>query len=649
MPREWFTADELLPVAAPWLPASAAGLAQHIRDAGWQADGSRARVRFGRGGGYEYHVSLLPMPVRAALLRGDEDAVRAAAEAPSNAVRSGRWAAFDALPERAKARATERLIAVQAVISAGPDVTRHTAVQRTAAAHGVAASSLWGWLARVDGLDPADWLPVLADQRGGPAADDPRRAAIPADAWDYFLAAYLSPERRGLEHAYRLTVAAATAHGWGVLPSQKTFARRLRSDVAPGAVTLARNGREAARRMAPAQRRDRTVFASLEAVNADGYKHNVFVRWPDGSVGRPISIAFQDLRSGKWVARRTDRSENKEAVRLCFADLITRYGIPEHVYFDNGRHFASKWLTGRMAFRFRFKVKDEEPEGIITRLGTQVHFTTPYRGQSKPIERSFRDIGESLDKHPQLAGAYTGNRPDAKPENYGSAAVPLDLFEQVAASVVAEHNAREGRRGYGMEGRSFDQVFEAAMPELGLRRATAEQRRLFLLAAEGVTARKPDGRIELFDNRFWADALAGHVGERLIVRFDPQELGAGIAVYSLDNRFLCEAERLDDVGFNSVEDAREAARLQAQMLRNNREALDLARRLDAADLKRLTPLAAPEAEPDPAARKVVRLAAGGGGRAAAASLDFAALGAALERLSGDPIPFPAERGQPRRP
>lgn len=638
MPKAWFTVAEILPAARDPLPTTLAALNEFILREGWRQDARRSRVRFGQGGGYEYHITLLPLAVRAALLALDETPVAEAEAAMSNAVRSPLWDAFERLPQAQKARAAQRLAAVQAVEAAAGGVPRQAAVASVAAEFGQSASTLWGWLARVEGIARADWLAALADQRAGGG----RAADFPADAWDYFVADYLRLEHPALTAVYERTKRAAAEHGWGALPSLKTFERRVKNEIPAAVRVLAREGREAARRMAPAQRRDRTVFSSLEAVNADGYRHNVFVKWPDGTVSRPISIAFQDLRSGLWVARRTDRSENKEAVRLCLADLVQDYGIPEHAYFDNGRHFASKWLTGRMKFRFRFTVKDEEPAGILTTLGVTVHFTTPYRGQSKPIERSFREIGEYIDKHPAFQGAYTGHNPMAKPENYGSSAVPLDLFEAVTRAEVAAHNAREGRRGYGMERRSFRQVFEACLPELGLRRATTEQRRLFLLAAEGVTARKPDGRIELFDNRFWSEALNEHIGERLIVRFDPQNLGQGIAVYSLDNRLICEAERLDDVGFNSESDAREAARLQAQLARNTREALDIHRRLDSADLKRLTPVPEPQA-PAPVGGKVQRLAVAGD-RRAGVSLDFDALSVAAEAIGQDGvIPLPRKR------
>jgi hypothetical protein len=621
---EWLTPAEILPFAGTALPATMSGLQEHILREGWRQDRARSRRRDGQGGGYEYHVSLLPDAVRSRLAALDDETAPVI-EAASADVRSPLWASFEALPAKVRARAAERHAAVLFVHRAeGP---RQAAVRLAATEFGVSASSLWGWLRLVEGVAISDWLPTLAPRHHGGRGN----CDVDPNAWDYFKADYLCPAQRGYAACYDRLQRAAREHGWAPIPSLKTLQRKLERETPRAVMTLARQGRDAAARMMPHQRRDRTVFAALEAVNADGYKHNVFVRWPDGTIGRPISIVFQDVRSGLWLARRTDKSENKEAVRLAIADMISRYGIPEHAYFDNGRHFASKWLTGRMAFRFRFKVRDEEPEGILTTLGVKVHFTTPYRGQSKPIERSFRDIGEYIDKHPRFAGAWTGASPMAKPEDYGSKAIPLDEFERVCASEIAHHNAKPGRRGFGMNGRSFEQVFAETMPELGLRRASVEQQRLFLLAAEGVTARAPNGEIHLFDNRFWAEALTNHIGQRLVVRFDPQNMHAGITVYTLDNRLICEAERLDDIGFNSATDAQEASRLTRGIARNRREFLDLNRRLDAADLARLTPVHDVDMAPEPAG-KVTRMVANGRPRISH-EMDFDALGAGLDRIA----------------
>jgi len=120
----------------------------------------------------------------------------------------------------------------------------------------------------------------------------------------------------------------------------------------------------------------------------------------------------------------------------------------------------------------------------LTAMGVEVHWTKPFHGQSKPIERAFKDLCDKDAKTPAFAGAYTGNKPDAKPENYGSSAVPLDDFMAVLKDEIIHHNTRQGRRSAVCEGKSFDEVFNESYIARPIKRATQLQRRLFLLAAE---------------------------------------------------------------------------------------------------------------------------------------------------------------------
>jgi hypothetical protein len=136
--------------------------------------------------------------------------------------------------------------------------------------------------------------------------------------------------------------------------------------------------------------------------------------------------------------------------------MIEAWGIPGHVILDNGREFAAKAITGGAATRFRFKVRDDDLPGLFTALGCEIHWATPYSGQSKPIERAFRDLCDTIAKDPRFDGAWTGNRPDAKPEDYGSRAVPLEDFLRVVAQGIEEHNLRPRRprpRASGSAGR----------------------------------------------------------------------------------------------------------------------------------------------------------------------------------------------------
>lgn len=161
-------------------------------------------------------------------------------------------------------------------------------------------------------------------------------------------------------------------------------------------------------------------------MNADGHTLDVWVQWPDGEVLRPVVTVIADLYSNAILAYRVDKSESAAAVRLAFYDLFRDWGIPDFALLDNGRAFASKQMTGGQKTRFRFKVSPDETDGVLTALGVKVHWATPYSGQSKPIERSFRDLCDRVAKHPRLAGAYSGNSPMAKPD-YARGVQPVDF------------------------------------------------------------------------------------------------------------------------------------------------------------------------------------------------------------------------------
>jgi transposase InsO family protein len=630
----WLSPAEIAALGSAALPATKQAVNRLAESEGWaKHTPPRHRERAGRGGGYEYHVSLLPADAQAAALRRHFAAPAAAVEEPS----TGPWAAFEAATQAQKAEAERRLAAVALAEQLASGMERQLAVALAAQAHGVARSTLWGWLARAAAAERTDRLAaLLPGHRGGGA-----KREIDPRAWAFLAGDYLRPERPGIAACLRRLAAAAAAQGWGPLPSARTLRRRLAA--LPRAVTVVRReGTDAAERLYPAQRRSRAGLAAMQVLNADGHRFDVFVQFEDGTVGRPVILAFQDIHSGKVLSWRIDRSEHRELVRLAFADAVERYGIPDTVVFDNGRQFASKWLTGRMPVRFRFKVKDEEPKGILTALGVKVVWTLPYRGQSKQIERAFRDFCEDIAKHPACAGAYTGNRPDAKPENYGGRAVPIADFCALVEREIAAHNARTGRRGGVANGRSFDEVFATSMalPTTIIKRASPAQRRLLLLAVEGVTARPPTGEIHLEHNRYHHPALVEVAGRRVAVRFDPQALRAPVHVYDLDGRYLCEAGCIDDSGFRDQAEARVHNRARRAYAKAAKLAAAAESALDIADIAEMIAAGMPKPAPPAPQSKTVRLVANG---RAVPAFDADAFGRAVEALSGEVLPFPARR------
>lgn len=631
---EWFTVAELADLRSPALPSSPSALADLIARQNWRADPARARVRFGQGGGYEYHYSLFAPEVQAAIVAASIPAM----PAPQSARSESLWSAFERLSDKAKTEAGRRLAAVDQVdqLYRGGQ-TRQLAVAFVAKQHDVSVRTLFGWISAAGEVARADRLAALAPRHTGRTATaecDPR-------AWDAIVADYLRQEEPSWETCYWRLTRTAKVEGWSPIPSSRTLYRRMEAEFPLAVRTLRREGKEAVARMYPHQRRDRSVFKALEAVNADGHKFDVFVKWEDGQISRPIMIGYQDLYSGAILAHRIDRSENKEMVRLAFADVVSTWGIPEHAWLDNGRAWTSKWISGGVRNRYRFKVRDEEPEGVLKALGVQIHWTKPYHGQSKPIERAWRTMCGEISKHPKFAGAYTGNSPDAKPENYGSKAIPIAEFRRVVASEIAAHNMRPGRKSPTCKGRSFIETLQESLAQADtmVRRATAEQRRMLLMAAEALTVQKPTGEIHLMETRYWAEELIGLIGENVVARFDPQNLAEPIAIYTRDSRFICEAAAISDVAFNDVDAARADARLKADFMKKQKAAAEAGQRLDLATYADLIPQ---EDAPIPDSPKVVIPVFGRRSSAAALSLealDGDAFSAGMSALESGVIAF----------
>ena len=603
--REWFTAAELAALGLPGLPASKSSMLELLTRATAASD-FRRRERAGRGGGTEFHYSALPAPAQAAVVQRfnqvEATARRSRAEgAPGQAEI---WAWFERLPEKKQAdarRKLEALDALEAMTTAR--IPRTEAARLVASARGISVTSLYQWRAAVDAIPRADWLAFLAPRHAGRAGAE---AECPDEAWEVLKADYLRLERPTFDACWRRLTAIAGEKGWE-LPSARTLQRRIAA-LPVQLVVLAREGTEALKRIYPAQERDRGVFHALEAVNADGHVWDVFVKWEDGHVSRPMMCAFQDLYSGMILAWRIDRTAHKDVVRLAFGDLVEKYGIPDHCFLDNGRDFASKWLTGGTPNRFRFKVRDDEPAGVMTVMGVQVHWTTPYHGQSKPIERAFRDFAGDVAKHPRFAGAWTGNTPMAKPENYASRAVPIEVFRTVVGAEIAAHNARTHRRTRVCGGElSFQAAFDASYGGAPIKRASGEQRRMWLMAAEALTVRGQDATVHLLGNRYWCQALLALRGQKVVARFDPERLHDGVWIYRMDGPFLAHAPVLEAAGFADADAARAHAAKLKRFVKATRELSEAEKRLSIAEVAAMTPL--PKA-PEPPEPKVVRLVAG---------------------------------------
>ena len=608
MSNEWYTPKEL--AGLPGLPDTVQAVNRRASRDGWEC-----RPRLGRGGGREYALASLPVETQTALLVRQAPPKKKRNSVVPALDRESLWDTYERKPQAQKNEAARRLALVQRVerlTQAGIELSR--AVVDVAHEITESRATLYRWLKTVRGADPSDWLALLAPQY---SCGCDKTACTP-EAWEFFKAQYLRPESPAIKTCWIWTRDVAKEQGWD-WPALRTIQRWVNEKIPRSVRVLMREGEVAMLRMYPSQKRTVRDLYAMNWINGDGYQHNVFVKFPDGTIGRPKVWYWQDVYSRRLLAWRADRTEHSDMIRLALGDVIERFGIPEHATIDNTRAAANKWMTGGVKNRYRFKVREEDPFGLMPLLGIRIHWTSVHKGkgwgQAKPVERTFGvgGLGEYVDKRWEFRGAYTGPNVTAKPENYGSAAVDWNVFIKVLDQAIAEWNAREGRQTEICAGAgSFDTAFRESYERNAqrIRRATAAQRRMWLLAAEAVTV-KSDGAVVLTvgtgpqgKNRYSCDALIQYTGSKVIARFDPDKLHTCVHVYQPDGRYIGEAECIHAAGFGDTSRGREWKRLKNERLRSIKQAAASELQMTEVTVSDLMPTAPEPLEPRP--QQVVR-------------------------------------------
>lgn len=597
--KEWFSSAELSALGLPGLSTAKRKVNERAEAEGWAQrtcplGTPLARSRAGRGGGVEYHAAVLPTAARLELVRRGlapetvADNRNERCEAQPEAVAQPEtseslWDWYATCPAQVKATAERRLLAIRRVEEAQQTgrINRAAAVADVAKSSGIAASTLWDWLARVAGAKRTDWLPMLAPRFSAGA----QKTEIPAVLWQYYESWWLRQSLPTHAKAFRETEKEAKRLGIPVGASAKTYRRRAEA-IPPEVVALKRGGEEAARLLVPALERSVADYSAMQIVNGDGHKWDVGVRFPDGTQGRVITVAIQDVYSRKFLAWRHGRSESATLVRLAFMDLFRKWGFPQTVLLDNGRAGASKWITGGLKNRYRFSIKEDDPLGLLPRFGIDVIWALPRRGSSKPIERGFRDFAKDIATHPAFDGAWLGNTVANKPENYGSRLVDYDEFVRVVDAEIAEHNAREGRETEMAKARglSLDAVFAESYANTPITVASEAQLRECMLSAERVRGHRETGAVTFMDNQYWTPGMAELAGKPLVIRYDPDNLHSEVHVCDARGAFLLKAPIWHKAGFLTEDHGRARMKIERDLVKNARKEAQLRDLLTAQEL-----------------------------------------------------------------
>ncbi|VVP59739.1 hypothetical protein PS900_06105 [Pseudomonas fluorescens] len=475
------------------------------------------------------------------------------------------WSGLESLSEKALAEAKRRheiVCAFEALQKSG--APKMQCYQIMAEQHGESGTTVWRWFKQVKGLPRKEWLPALAPRWKGKA----QCAEFSEDAWAFIKSEWGRQSQPSLAAVYRRCQQLAQQNGWD-LPSVNTVERRINAEPAWWQVYV-RQGKEALSQMYPAAQRDYSSLALHQMWVSDGRKADLFCRWPDGTISRPIVLGWLDVRTRMCLGYEVGRVENADLIRLAFrAAASNSKALPSEALLDNGRGYASKMLTGGQPTRYRFKVKEEDTPGILTLLGINVIWATPGHGQSKPIESWWRTVAQ-IDKRTEFQGAYCGNRPDAKPEEFDiKKAVPIEQYLSALKEDIAAYNLRP-HRGDSMELSSPMSMYQQLAEHTVIRSPAAEQLRMCLLTAESVRLNE-DHSVTILGNRYWTERMADLPNRGpYAVRFNPENASDPVSVYS-GARFLCEAPLIAKTGFRDQEAAKTHTRARNQFVKAKKQ------------------------------------------------------------------------------
>ncbi|MFT8420960.1 MAG: transposase domain-containing protein [Gluconacetobacter sp.] len=460
--------------------------------------------------------------------------------------------------------------------------------------------------AKIRDVPRANWLPALS---GKYETCGRHRTDTSDEAWTYFLSLLKgSAARYTVAAAYRDTAKFAELLGcpW---PSYATILGRWK-EIPAGERALIKSGIRAHDKTIPPMVRTVAHLQAMQIVNLDGRQADFFVRWNDGTVSRPIVIAIQDVYSRMMLGWRFAKTEDSDTTKAVILDVIDRYGIFDELRTDNGRAFTSKKIAGGAGHSFRGKKTGNNPEeilGILAWIGCKFGTSKPRRGQSKPIERGFRDVAEQIDARFEFKGAYCGHRPDAKPEDFTGAPIAIDDAEAIYNRELREHNERAGRRTeMGKGKKSLETVFNESFKHRIRKCLTATQRRYFLCDRVFLKPNKDNGALTSKDFVWWSreheDVLLQHRHGKVAVLFDPNDRSKPVMVLDTKGDLLIEALPCLEKGrFDSTEDARQHERAKAQIKKADQKALKARKLMTAAQLtaaqRRVDASRPPPAEP----------------------------------------------------
>lgn len=354
-------------------------------------------------------------------------------------------------------------------------------------------------------------------------SDRGHRRSISAHMQHMIEALYLERGYRSIGSVHRMVTVYARKQGEPT-PSY-TVVREVCNALSPSIVCMARQGERAWRNCyEPISRHE--SLAPNERWQMDHCKLDLLVIDPQSgqTLGRPWLTLVLDTYSRAVMGYHLSLY-NPNSVAVCSAlrQAIWRKslnewpmcGIPQQLHLDQGKDFTSRHL-----------------EQVSIGLGIQLIFATPYLARAKgKIERVFRTLNDQL--WCELPG-YVGPNLSNRPEHIEPSLTLIEAEHYMLAYLLAIYH----QRPHTTTGEAPDERWLSSSSGF-VPRVPESIRQLDLLLMMIANRKVHRDGIHLNSIVYWANELVDIIGQRVLARYDPQDL-AQVVVYHQD-RFFCAA------------------------------------------------------------------------------------------------------------
>lgn len=340
--------------------------------------------------------------------------------------------------------------------------------------------------------------------------------------------------------------------------SYQTFLRAF-EEIPDPVKMLYRHGQRAFDDSNPYIERDLNELEPLELINSDHYRMDMFIISEQGTLFRPWVTWWMDIGTRMGLGWVLSLKPCQDTINLALYYVISKYGIAQNAYIDNGKDYKGKMFTGidasgKQYNQYRQQIDEVVIRGIYQRFNINAIFALPYNAKAKPIEPAHRTIHNLERRYYGYVGSNTMERPE---EFKGIVAaggkkcvIKMDQipnFREMEArldEVMWEYN---NRKHDGLGGKSPQEVWNERYQQRPL--LNPDDLNLLML--------KPDTKLHRIhsqgiyfkykrQNWYYHPGIAHLEGKMVGLRFDPKNIDErgnvkSIMVYDAKDRFIVEA------------------------------------------------------------------------------------------------------------